>query len=206
MRGFVLTRGRVRAVAGLSAILLAAVLLVSLGCGSARTPRPEKWAKPVNSITLINWHKLNDDVYRSEQPTRRGFQEIREVGIKTIVNLRDKHSDASLVEGLGLGLVEVPMNAGSFSEADIIKALRAVWAAPKPVLIHCQRGADRTGVVAAMYRVVCESWTKEDAIDELIHGGYGFNRVWYHNIPAFILKSDPVKIRALLAVPVASGR
>jgi tyrosine-protein phosphatase SIW14 len=203
MRGLhsIEVRGRARAVAALSVTLLVAALLVTPACSAGRTPRPANWATPIHSVALTNWYKLDAEVYRSEQPTRLGFEEIRDAGIRTVINLRDRHTDATALEGLGLDLVEVPMNAGSFGEAEIVKALKAIRDARKPVLIHCQRGADRTGVVAAMYRVVFEGWAKEDAIDELLHGGYGFNRIWYHNIPKYIRNSDPAKLRALIGLP-----
>jgi tyrosine-protein phosphatase SIW14 len=126
-----------------------------------------------------------------------GFEEARAKGIKSIVNLRAEHSDAALVEGLGFYLVEVPMTAGGFSEGDIVKALRAIQAAPKPVLVHCQYGADRAGVVLAMYRVVLKNWTKEDALAEMTGGGFGFH--WYYfNIPAFVKAADVARIREKL--------
>nr|WP_246217361.1 tyrosine-protein phosphatase [Paraburkholderia panacisoli] len=39
------------------------------------------------------------------------------------------------------------------------------------LLIHCQHGADRTGFVSALYRVLFQSWTKQQAEDELLYGG-----------------------------------
>jgi protein tyrosine/serine phosphatase len=41
------------------------------------------------------------------------------------------------------------------------------------VLIHCKHGLDRTGLVAAMYRIVAQGWSKQAALDEMEHGGYG---------------------------------
>jgi len=46
------------------------------------------------------------------------------------------------------------------------------------VLVHCLHGADRTGTMCAVYRMVVEGWSKEDAIKELTEGGYGFHEVW----------------------------
>jgi hypothetical protein len=63
----------------------------------------------------------------------------------------------------------------------------------QPVLVHCQYGADRTGAMCAIYRIVVESWTKEEAIREMAEGGYGFHEVW-KNLPAWI---DELKIEAL---------
>jgi protein tyrosine phosphatase (PTP) superfamily phosphohydrolase (DUF442 family) len=180
------------------ALALLLPLLFIGGCKSEKPARPETWAQLVPSSALKNWYMLTPDVYRSEQPTRQGFEEIRKRGIKTIVNLRDKHSDAPLVEGLGFNLVDVPMTAWGFSEEDIVKALKAIESAPKPVLVHCQYGADRTGVVMAMYRIVVQGWTKKDALAEMTKGGYGFHWLWHPNIPAFIRKVDAAKIRARL--------
>ena len=169
-------------------------------------PRPTTWAEHIPSQHLENWHKLDEDVYRSEQPGRKGFIEIRDRGIKTVVNLRSHHSDDSKAGDLGLVLVRVPMTAAGFSEADIVAALKAIQSAAKPVLIHCQRGADRAGVVSAMYRVVFQDWSMEEAIAELKGGGFGFAS-HYKNIPEFIRKVDVDKIRKELGLrpPVPAG-
>jgi protein tyrosine/serine phosphatase len=63
-----------------------------------------------------------------------------------------------------------------------------------PVFVHCQRGADRTGMVCAMYRITVCGWTKEEAIRELKDGGFGFNPAW-KNIVRYIEKADVEKIR-----------
>jgi protein-tyrosine phosphatase len=47
-----------------------------------------------------------------------------------------------------------------------------------PVLVHCMHGADRTGTVCAVYRVVVQGWTKKEAVREMREGGYGFHTVW----------------------------
>lgn len=165
------------------------------GRSSEATTRPERWARPVASEALEKWYQLDEQVYRSEQPTRRGFVEIRDRGIRTIVNLRNRHSDAKLTEGLGLHLVEVPMTAPFLKQRDLVAALKAIREAPKPVLFHCHHGADRVGAVAAMYRIVFQGWTKKEAIEELRQGGYGFHRI-YVNIPRLIRRADVDKIRA----------
>jgi tyrosine-protein phosphatase SIW14 len=180
--------------------------LLILGTGASQTQaRPGEWAARVPSTTLKNWYKLDADVYRSEQPTRRGFEEARAKGIKSIVNLRYEHSDAAEVEGLGFELVDIPMRAWSVSEEDIVKALRAIQYAQKPVLVHCQYGSDRAGVVLAMYRIVIQNWTKEDALAEMTKGGFGFH-FWYFNLPAFVKAADVARIREELKAPDVTCR
>ena len=54
----------------------------------------------------------------------------------------------------------------------------------RPVLVHCQHGQDRTGLIIAAYRVVASGWTKPMAMDEAITSGYkqwanfGLNKTW----------------------------
>lgn len=191
-----------RNVHGLFGIVLATALVVAAAASCRPTsgvnPRPGTWAQPVASAVLKNWYKVDDGLFRSRQPDRRGFEEAKDLGIRTVVNLRADHSDADLIQGLGLHLVEIPFRAWHFSEDQIVRALRAIQAGPKPVLVHCQQGADRTGVVIAAYRVVVQGWTKDEAIAELKKGGYGFH--WYYlNIPAFIRNMDVARLRARLA-------
>jgi len=180
-----------------AAAVVLPVMFAVLGGGrsAATTPRLAHWARPVPSEALENWYQLDADVYRSEQPDRRGFVEIRDRGIRSIVNLRYGRSDARLVEGLGLHLIEVPMRAPFLRRRHLVAALRAIRDAPKPVLFHCHQGADRAGAVAAMYRIVVQGWTKEEAIEEMRHGGFGFH--WYYvNIPRLIRRADIDAIRA----------
>ncbi len=174
--------------------------LIVPACTSAKTvPRPEKWAQPVASTVLKNWYVVTPDLYRSEQPDRKGFEEIKAQGIRTILNLRPDLHDDELVQGLGFKMVLVPMTADGFTEEDVIRALRAIKDSPKPVLVHCKHGADRTGLIIAMYRVVFQDWPKEEAVAELKGGGFGFH--WYYfNIPSFVKHADVPRIKARLDI------
>lgn len=63
-----------------------------------------------------------------------------------------------------------------------------------PFLIHCKYGADRTGLMSAMYRILYQNWSKEMAIDEMLNGGYGFHSIWA-NIIEYIEKADIDSLR-----------
>jgi protein tyrosine/serine phosphatase len=62
-----------------------------------------------------------------------------------------------------------------------------------PIVIYCWDGSNRTGVISALYRIVFQGWSKEAAIDELIHGGYGYHAL-YRNIPHYLREVDVNKI------------
>jgi len=68
-------------------------------------------------------------------------------------------------------------------------------------------GADRTGVVAAVYRMALQDWDKDSARQEMLRGGYGYHTLW-RNIPRYIERLDPAAMRDALAqapaIPVVS--
>ena len=60
------------------------------------------------------------------------------------------------------------------NEEQLIEALRIIKNRKAPIVIHCHHGSDRTGAVCALYRVVFQNVSKEDAIHEMTEGGFGF--------------------------------
>jgi protein tyrosine/serine phosphatase len=108
-----------------------------------------------------NFHEVvKAELYRSAQPTAKQIDSyVQSYGIRTIINLRGKSDNAQWYQAevatareLGLTHVDFKMSASrqlTLAETDhLITLLREV---PKPVLIHCQAGADRSGLVAAIY-------------------------------------------------------
>ena len=157
--------------------------------------RPEKWAQPVELAGVPNLHKVSDTLYRSAQPSARGMRELKDMGIETIVNLRSFHSDRDEIAGTGLGYEHIYMKAWHPEEKELVRFLQVVTNEKRtPVLVHCQHGADRTGLMCAVYRIVVEGWTKDEAIKEMSDGGYGFHPLWV-NIVKEVEELDVEEIR-----------
>ncbi|MFT3972411.1 MAG: dual specificity protein phosphatase family protein [Amaricoccus sp.] len=108
-----------------------------------------------------NFHTVvPDEVYRAAQPSPADLQRwTAEHGIKSVLNLRGAHEDAdwyrqeaATARALGLVLADFPLSARENPRpermADLVDLMRRL---PKPLLIHCQGGADRTGLAAALY-------------------------------------------------------
>lgn len=194
----VFTAGRAKRSAGgeLFAGVFAAFFIVcaAAGCTSSSaspdgTGRPEKWAKPVQCAGVPNLHKINDSLYRSAQPTAEGMTNLVALGIRTVVNLRDNHSDDDEIGALPLKAKRIEIFTANMKEEYVDEFLAVVADTnATPVLVHCQHGADRTGTMCAMYRIMREGWSVDDAIDEMRNGGYGFHPIWV-NLPRFIRKS-----------------
>ena len=161
--------------------------------------RPANWAAPLARAGLPNLHRVDKQLYRGAQPTLQGFEQLRALGIKTVVSLRNLHSDRESIAASGLGYEEIPMTASAPTEEQVVQFLK-IATDPKhqPVFVHCQHGADRTGTMVAAYRMAVQSWSAEQAIAEMTRGGFGYHAVW-RGLLGFLRRLDvaPVKARAL---------
>ena len=182
------------------AALSAGVFLISVAVAGRSADRPPSWAAPVESRHLRNAYKLDDKLFRSAQPSRDGFREAKGMGITDVLNLRDHHSDRRKAGGLGLVLHQVASDADKIGDVEVVSALRVIKQAKGPVLVHCWHGSDRTGTVCAMYRIVFNHWSKEDAINEMVNGGFGFHAM-YQNIVQYIRSSDVDRIKEKVFAP-----
>lgn len=167
-------------------------------------PRPADWAQPMEIPGAPNFFKVSDDLYRGAQPTAEGFRGIAGLGVKTDVNLRSFHSDRDLLEGTGLEYEDIPMEAWHPETEDVVQFLRIVTDREKtPVFVHCQHGSDRTGTMCAVYRVVVQGWTKEEAVREMTRGGFGFHQVW-EDLVDYIQNLDVEAVRNEAGIAGAS--
>ncbi len=181
------------------AVLILALWVSTLSAAEQQA-RSAKWAQSIETDQLQNFYKLDDKVYRSEQPDRKGFGYLKSFGIRNVLNLRDHHKDDSKAKGTGLTLYRVEMSAGKITTDEVVAALRIIKRSEGPIVIHCWHGSDRTGTVSALYRIVFQNWSKEEAIEELMSGGYGYHAM-YKNIPEFIRAADIESIRQRVFAP-----
>jgi len=194
-----------------AAVCLSALTRCSLQEAPRRpqpAPHDPRWAVPLERPGLPNLHKVSDDLYRGAQPTGRGFRELEDMGIRTVVNLRSFHSDRDEMAGTGLGYEHIAMKAWHPEDEDVVRFLRIVTDPERtPVFVHCEHGADRSGVMSAAYRMAVQGWTAEEAVEEMVEGGYGFHGVWRGRLGGYLeeLDFDEIKRRAGLSAPGEEG-
>jgi len=161
---------------------------------AADESRHSDWAKPVKPE--LNLYQVTPTLYRSEQIEKKDVQLIKKLGIKTVVSLRAFHKDNKLLDHEAITTKRIKMYTWRIRDKEVVAALREIKAAEKlgPVLLHCQHGADRTGLIAAMYRMVFQDWVKDKAVRELKQGGYGYHSMW-RNILKYLHHVNVEKIR-----------
>ncbi len=106
-----------------------------------------------------NFYMVSKDVYRSNHPTPKQLNRIKDMGVKSILSLRSEdfygsQTERYVCDQLGLRLEFCPMTASRApTVSELQNLLEAFDTLPRPFLIHCKSGADRSGLAAALYQI-----------------------------------------------------
>jgi len=146
-----------------------------------------------------NFHPvIEGQLYRSAQPTADELASyVQTHGIKTVINLRGHHPgvewydrEVAMAKGLGIEHIDFSMSASKMiSPQKAAQIVSLMASAPKPILIHCQSGADRSGLVAALYVKKIAGWDEHKAQGQLsfyyghvgipiVSSAYAMDRSW----------------------------
>jgi tyrosine-protein phosphatase SIW14 len=166
-----------------------AVVLAALATGSLPGA-----ASPQDLTGIRNFHNVNSQIYRGGQPTQEGFQKLSQLGIKTVIDLRQPGdrslAEKKIVEAAGMHYVSVPMRGFQTPTAEQITKVLSLFndSTAGPVFVHCRRGADRTGTVVACYRISHDGWENTRALAEARSLGMSFFERALQN---FVLRYKP---------------
>ncbi|WP_226893392.1 dual specificity protein phosphatase family protein [Nisaea sediminum] len=124
-----------------------------------------------------NFHPvIVGEIYRSAQPAAGDIASYQSAyGIQTIVNLRGTGGNSAWYETeiaearkLGIAHIDFPMSASEdLSQDEAADLVKLLAAAEKPILIHCKAGADRSGLVAALYLAAIAHRDEESAESQI---------------------------------------
>ena len=143
-------------------------------------PRPGNYplASPRNDIPgLKNFAQVSRNLYRAAAADKVGYLQLKAYGVRTIVDLRQAHTDRLHLKGLGFNYVWLPTNPAKIDDDEVADFLHLARNPDlQPLLVHCAAGSDRTGTMVAVYRVMEQGWPVEQAAQELPR--FGFHQVW----------------------------
>jgi hypothetical protein len=118
-------------------------------------------------------------LWRGATPTRSDAQWLVDHGVRTVISLQLDVRSAfeSVHPGPGVARSVTYFRVRDFPATKVLthwhiddrvaEVLAIIQEAPKPVLVSCRAGADRTGIVAAAYRVLVDGASRREAIREM---------------------------------------
>jgi len=132
---------------------------------------PLKETNEISNLGIVSEKQL----YRGGMPVgESNYQQLKDLGIKTVVNLKIEDSAVEYVseqqalakKGINIHYIPMP-NVAPPTMLQTMEFLNLVYnLQTKPVYVHCHRGADRTGVMAAIFRITeghTASWSLVEA-------------------------------------------
>ena len=149
------------------AVVLIAVGVVAAGAGG--------WAGYLR--VTGNIHEVEPGrVYRSGQlwPSQLSSL-LQEKGIRTVINLRGENPGRSwyddeihVTEAAGVRHVSLPMSANVEPSPELLaRLIDTLGSAQQPMLIHCEAGADRSGLASALYQLINKGQSPAEADRQL---------------------------------------
>ena len=173
------------------------VLLLAFAIAGCAVHRPASsspqfaFAEKVQVTGISDAGKVNEFLYRGTQPSQEGVEQLKKLGIGTIVDLRGERrgtmeQERRQAESLGMRLVSIPGNGWSPPRDEQIAQFLSLFRERprRKVFVHCWLGSDRSGVFIATYRMAFDGWTPEQALAEMY--AFHFKGFWHPAMKAYI--------------------
>jgi protein tyrosine/serine phosphatase len=123
------------------------------------------------NVKIQNFGQMDERFYRGAQPNPEDYQSLKDLGITTIIDLRNDPTpyEKTEVEKLGMKYVNIPMSGWkSPKDKDLETFLNLINdSSTGNFFVHCKAGIHRTGVAGAVYRFNKYGWDYDKAYKEM---------------------------------------
>jgi tyrosine-protein phosphatase SIW14 len=186
--------------------IVAAFLLVSSFVFSA-SAQTEPKAFP--NVKIGNFGQMDERYYRGAQPEKGDYQSLKDLGVNTVIDLRNDPTEyeKTEVEALGMKYINIPMSGWKSPKDRDLNTFLGLLENPETgtIFVHCKAGIHRTGVAGAVYRFTKYGWEYDQAYKEMKN--YNFSSGLVHGALKGYVKDYAEKMKtsqgAKLAVPAA---
>ena len=130
-----------------------------------------------HGVLRLAWHNLHpidDQMWRSNQPTPKRVEQAAQSGVKTIINLRGPRSDggwkleAEACKKANVTLIDFTARSRAAPDKEMLYAARDLFNnIEMPALMHCKSGADRAGLMSALYLLIAKKQPARVAMAQL---------------------------------------
>ena len=188
-------KARQTASKSLQAFSLALLSILSLvAAASAQSKQADKFS----NIHVKNFGQLDEHFYRGGQPKEADYKDLADLGIKTIIDLRDDPTsyEKRAAEAAGMRYINIPMSDTKLPKEEQIQEFLKIANDPSTgaFYAHCAGGRHRTGVVGAVYRMTRYGWDYDRTYKEM--KDYDFYTRWGHGAMKDYVESYWQRIQA----------
>ena len=149
-------------------LVIASISVLAVVTGAAQSLNA---SLGTSHVSIENFGKVGDHYYRGSQPDATQFDELKKLGVKTIIDLRsDRLAESSqLARSAGMEYLNIPLTTKRPATEEQTTYFLSIVNDPAkwPVYVHCKGGRHRTGEMTALYRITNEGWTAERAYEEM---------------------------------------
>ena len=159
-----------------------AVLVAVLSVAVVTSAQKVSDSSSSQTVKIKNFGQMDDRFYRGAQPKENDYKALAQLGIKTIIDLREdpEQYSKSAVEAQGMTYINIPMIAKKYptpeATASFLKTVNDP--ATGKFYVHCAGGRHRTGAMGAVYRFQFYNWDFEQVYKEMKQ--YDFYTSWGH--------------------------
>ena len=168
-----------------SSAAIIAVFCFSIFAAAQTAPSPEKFP----NVKIKNFGQMDERYYRGAQPEPGEYQALKDLGVNTIIDLRNDPTDYEKreAEALGMKYINIPMSGWKYAKDTQVEEFMKVMNDPTTgvVYAHCKAGKHRTGLTGAIYRMEKYGWDYDTVYKEMKNYDYSSWPVHY-NIKAYV--------------------
>jgi len=125
-------------------------------------------------VWFRNLREIGGGMWRCNQPSPKQIKRLKDMGIKTIVNLRGESPkgyyllEKEACEENGITLVDFRMYSRDVHTVEKIQGARDLFESIEyPAVMHCKSGADRTGIMGVLYKHFHLGQPIDEALEQL---------------------------------------
>ena len=187
-----------------STLAVASLLIALAGISNAQI---SKTSEAFPDVKIKNFGQMDEHYFRGGQPKEDQYGQLKELGITTVIDLRNdsEEYEKPAVEALGMKYINIPMDDAEYpSEEAIARFLKEINdPANGKMYVHCKGGKHRAGVTGAVYRMTKYGWDYDQAFAEM--NRFKFHTRWGRKVMKTFVQDYAAKMDKAKTAATAAG-